>query len=66
MAATTFTSRHLTADERRILLALVDECGPVEVLRTIGQIVAVDISDDVMATYCRSEINQIARVIASL
>lgn len=57
-------NRHLTAAERKILFALIDECGAPEILRFIGQYVAVVTDDMVMGNRRRMQICTIAKEIA--
>lgn len=58
-----FNKRHLSSCEAKVLAALLDECGVVEVLRIIGQYVAHEHPDLTTGNEYRTQINRIALAI---
>jgi hypothetical protein len=60
MAKKAFTGRHLSACETKVLLALIEECGPSEVLRIIGQYLANEIPSVDVGSDFRSKLNKLA------
>jgi hypothetical protein len=59
-----FNHRNLNSCEAKILAAIVEECGPAEVLRAIGQIVAHEHPDLTKGNGYRAQIARTALAIA--
>ena len=58
-----FCERHPTAAERKILGALLDEVGPPELLRLIGQYVAHEHPDLLKGDEIRGSLARLAKAI---
>lgn len=61
---TQFPNRHLESDQRATLTLLLDNCGPAEILRTIGQWVATEHVDADEGDHIRTALNAAARKLS--
>jgi hypothetical protein len=58
-----FNKRHLTAAETKVLGVLLDEAGPSEVVRSVGQWIACNHEDMVIGDKIRSLLNNVALIL---